>query len=37
MACHIEDEEYHGILLGFGGLSLEEMKEGLELLAQVYL
>ena len=33
----IEDEEYHGILLGFGGLSLEEMKEGLELLAQVYL
>ncbi len=33
----IEDEEYHGILLGFGGLSMEEMKEGLELLAGVYL
>lgn len=33
----IEDEEHQGILLGFGGLSLEEMKEGLELLAKVYL
>jgi GntR family transcriptional regulator/MocR family aminotransferase len=33
----IEGEEYHGILLGFGGLSLEEMKKGLELLAKVYL
>ena len=33
----IEGEEYYGILLGFGSLSLEEMKEGLELLAGVYL
>ena len=33
----IEDEEDHGILLGFGGLSLDEMKEGLKLLAGVYL
>ena len=39
MSQHLEiaDEEYHGILLGFGGLSLEEMKEGLELLGKVYL
>ena len=39
MSQHLEiaDEEYFGILLGFGGLSLEEMKEGLELLAKVYL
>ncbi len=33
----IEDEEYHAVLLGFGGLSLAEIKEGLELLAEVYL
>ena len=33
----IEEEEYHTILLGFGGLSLEEIKEGLERLAKVYL
>lgn len=33
----IQGEEYHGVLLGFGGLGLEEMKEGLELLAKVYL
>ena len=33
----IEGEEYHTILLGFGGLSLEEMKEGLRLLENVYL
>lgn len=39
MSQHLEiaDEEYHGILLGFGGLSLEEMKERLELLGKVYL
>ncbi len=29
---HIEGEEYHTILLGFGGLSLNEIKKGLELL-----
>ena len=33
----IQGEEYHGILLGFGGLGMEEMKEGLELLSGVYL
>ena len=33
----IEREEYHTILLGFGGLSLEEMKEGVRLLERVYL
>ena len=33
----IEGEEYHTILLGFGGLSLEELKEGLSLLERVYL
>ncbi len=34
---HIEEEEYHTILLGFGGLSLKEMQKGLELLVSVYL
>ena len=33
----IEGEEYHTILLGFGGLNLEEIRKGLELLAKVYL
>lgn len=32
-----EDEEYHTILLGFGALSLEQIKEGLSLLSKVYL
>ena len=33
----IEEEEYHTILLGFGGLSLGQIREGLQLLGQVYL
>ena len=33
----IEGEEYHTIMLGFGGLSLEEIRLGLELLVKVYL
>ena len=33
----IEAEEYHTIMLGFGGLSLEEIKEGLKRLEKVYL
>ena len=33
----IEGEEYHTILLGFGGLSLQQIQEGLLLLANVYL
>lgn len=33
----IAEEEYRTILLGFGGLSLKQMKEGLDLLAKVYL
>lgn len=33
----IVEEEYHTILLGFGGLSLKQMTEGLELLSKVYL
>ncbi|MBR3761476.1 MAG: PLP-dependent aminotransferase family protein [Lachnospiraceae bacterium] len=33
----IEGEEYHTVLIGFGGLSLKEIQEGLELLAGVYL
>lgn len=33
----IEGEEYNTVLLGFGGLSLKEIQEGLELLAGVYL
>ncbi len=34
---HIEGEEYYTILLGFGGLSLEEIKSGLDMLSNVYL
>lgn len=34
---HIEGEEYYTILLGFGGLNLEEIKKGLDLLNRVYL
>lgn len=30
-------EEYHSVLLGFGGLSSEEIKEGITHLEQVYL
>jgi len=33
----IEGEEYHTILLGFGGLSLQQIQEGILLLANVYL
>ena len=33
----IEGEEYYTILLGFGGLSLEEIKKGLKFLEKVYL
>lgn len=33
----VEGEEYHTILLGFGGLNLAQIKEGLSLLAQAYL
>lgn len=32
-----EGEEYHTILLGFGALTLEQIKEGLSLLSKVYL
>lgn len=34
---HLEGEEYHTILLGFGGLELEQIREGIELLQKVYL
>lgn len=30
-------EEYHTVLLGFGALTLEQIKEGLSLLSKVYL
>ena len=33
----IEGEEYHTIMLGFGGLEVKKIKEGIDLLAQVYL
>jgi GntR family transcriptional regulator/MocR family aminotransferase len=32
----IEGEEYHTILLGFGGLSLQQIQEGIKLLEEVY-
>ena len=32
----IEGEEYHTILLGFGGLSLQQIREGIKLLEEVY-
>lgn len=39
MSQHLMSEEecYDGILLGFGGLSVEEIQMGLTLLSQVYL
>lgn len=33
----IEGEEYHTVLLGFGGLKKEQLQKGLKLLEQVYL
>ena len=33
----IEGEEYHTILLGFGGLSIPQIREGIRMLANVYL
>lgn len=39
MSQHLamEGEEYHTILLGFGGLDMEQIKEGVQLLEKVYL
>ena len=37
MSQDLHLEEYHTILLGFGALSLEQIKEGLSLLSDVYL
>lgn len=33
----LEGEEYHAVLLGFGGMDLAEMRRGIALLKQVYL
>ena len=33
----LKKEEYHTVLLGFGALTLEQIKEGLSLLSKVYL